>query len=490
MSNYFIALDQGTTSSRTVIFDEYGSIASQSQKEFTQIFPQPGWVEHDPEEIWQSQLFTLEKALTEVNDANAQFKCIGITNQRETTVVWNKTTGIPIYNAIVWQDRRTAPYCEQLKTNGLENYIRSNTGLVADAYFSGTKIKWLLENVAGAKKEAQKGNLLFGTIDTWLIWKLTNGKVHATDFTNASRTLIFNIRSKAWDKTMIDELGILENMLPEVKSSAEIFGHWEYKGNVIPISGVAGDQQAALFGQRCISEGMVKNTYGTGCFMLMYTGNHQINSKYGLLTTLAADENGKPAYALEGSVFIAGAAVQWLRDGIKIINNAADSEQIALTVPNSGGVVVVPAFTGLGTPYWDMYARGAIFGITRDTTEAHIVRATLESIAYQTKDILDAMVSDSGISIKSLQVDGGGSRNNLLMQFQADILEVQVNRSSMIESTAFGAMLLAIKGIGLDINNLKGNIFTSFNPKMDNQTRTLLYKKWHKAVERVKNWED
>jgi glycerol kinase len=451
MKRFILALDQGTTSSRAILFDEDGIIHGVSQKEFTQIFPQPGWVEHDPREIWNSQLEVAKDVIKSHSISIDQIAGIGITNQRETTVVWDKSTGVPIYNAIVWQDRRTAPICERLKNEGLADYISNETGLVIDAYFSGTKINWILDNVDGARGKAQNGELLFGTIDTWLLWNLTNGKVHATDYSNASRTMIYNIRSLTWDTKMLHALDIPDNMLPSVNPSSCIFGHTEASlfGKEIPIAGIAGDQQAALFGQVCWQPGMAKNTYGTGCFMLMNTGEKCIRSKNGLLTTIAWGLEGKIYYALEGSVFNAGAAIQWLRDGLGIIQSSNESEQISLSVPDTGGVYLVPAFTGLGAPYWDMYARGSISGLTRGTTRAHIVRATLESLAYQTRDVLDIMSTESGITLSDLRVDGGASANNFLMQFQADQLHAKVERPTIIETTALGAAYLAGLAVGL-----------------------------------------
>jgi glycerol kinase len=459
MAKYIIALDQGTTSSRAVLFDKKGNIVDVCQKEFTQYFPKPGWVEHDPDEIWNSQLEVFNAIIRNNKLKSTDVSAIGITNQRETTVVWEKKTGKPVYNAIIWQDRRTASICEQLKKKGLEKHIRENTGLVIDAYFSGTKLKWILDNVKGAKAKAKNGELLFGTIDTWLIYKLTNGKVHATDYSNASRTLMFNIRTLKWDKKILQELEVPENILPKVCNSSDNYGKTDKQvipfAPEIPICGVAGDQQAALFGQACFDIGMAKNTYGTGCFMLMNTGEKFVSSKSGLLTTIAWGLNGKITYALEGSVFIAGAAIQWLRDGLKIIDSASDSEYFASKAEENEGVYVVPAFAGLGAPYWDMYARGAIFGLTRDTGKKQIIKATLQSLAYQTKDVLDAMEKDSGIKLKTLQVDGGACANNLLMQFQADVLGAKVERPVIIESTALGAAFLA--GIECGFSKTKKN---------------------------------
>jgi glycerol kinase len=492
---YILALDQGTTSSRAILFDKSGQIVGVAQKEFTQIYPKPGWVEHDPMEIWGTQSGVAREVLETKGVRPQEVAAIGITNQRETTVVWDKETGKPIYHAIVWQDRRTAEICDALKEKGLEPYIRENTGLVIDAYFSGTKIKWILDNVEGAREKAAKGELLFGTIDTWLIWNLTRGRVHITDYSNASRTMLYNIKELKWDETLLAELGIPASMLPEVRPSSTIYGVTDpqtFGGAEIPIAGVAGDQQAALFGQTCFEPGTAKNTYGTGCFMLMNTGEKRVASQSGLLTTIAWGLDGKVEYALEGSIFIAGAAIQWLRDGLKFIDTAADSEYYAGKVQDPDGVYVVPAFAGLGAPYWDMYARGAIFGLTRGTRKEHIIRATLDSLAYQTKDVLSAMESDSGIQLRGLRVDGGAVANNLLMQFQADILGVPVERPAVTETTALGAAYLAGLAVGFwtkdDIAN-NSRLDAVFEPKMDEETRTKLYKGWKKAVKRTFNWE-
>jgi len=492
---YILALDQGTTSSRAILFDENGEIAGMEQKEFKQFYPEPGLVEHDALEIWDSQIRVVQKLLKRLKLKPKAIKGIGITNQRETTVVWDKKTGEPIHKAIVWQDRRTAKICDQMKADGLESYVRKNTGLVVDAYFSATKVKWILDNVKGARVRAKKGELLFGTIDTWLIWKLTGGQSYVTDYSNASRTLMYNIKKLRWDTKLLNYLDIPKKMLPEVCSSSEIYGH-SLKilfGESIPIAGVAGDQQAALFGQGCYAAGLAKNTYGTGCFMLMNTGETPVFSKSGLLTTIAWGLDGKVTYALEGSVFIAGAAIQWLRDGLKIIDDAPDSEYMAMKVEDTGGVYVVPAFAGLGAPHWDMYARGAIFGLTRGTTKAHLIRATLESLAFQTKDVLMAMEKDAKKPLRTLRVDGGASANNLLMQFQADILKTPVERPAIIETTALGAAYLAGLGVGLwQKKDLKKNwdMDQKFTPKMKEKDRKERYAKWQKAVERVKNWED
>jgi glycerol kinase len=491
MTKYIIALDQGTTSSRALLFNEAGEIVSTAQQEFRQIFPQPGWVEHDPQEILSSQLDMLQKVISDKKIKPSEIAAIGITNQRETTVVWDKKTGEPIYNAIVWQDKRTASICEDLKKQGLEDYVRQNTGLVIDSYFSGTKIKWILDNVAGARERARKGELAFGTIDTWLIWNLTKGISHVTDYSNASRTMAYNIKSLKWDSKLLQALDVPEAMLPEVKPSSGLFGKWIVDGVEIPIAGVAGDQQAALFGQACFNPGMAKNTYGTGCFMLMNTGTEMKLSKSGLVTTIAWGLDGKVEYAFEGSVFIAGAAVQWLRDGLHLIDQSKDAEYFALKTQGDSGVYVVPAFAGLGAPYWDMYARGAIFGLTRDTGKDHLVRATLESMAYQTKDVLLAMEKDSGLKISSLKVDGGASANNLLMQFQSDILDAEVERPLIVESTALGAAYLAGIGVGLwkkDQITKRRKVERTFKPSIDEDKRTKLYKGWLKAVERTKGW--
>lgn len=493
MSKYIIALDQGTTSSRAVLLNEKGTIQAIAQQEFTQVFPKPGWVEHDPKEILSTQLGMLQKVLSDNKISPKSVAAIGITNQRETTVVWDKKSGEPIYNAIVWQDKRTAALCEKLKARGLEDYVRENTGLVIDSYFSGTKINWILNNVEGAKERAKRGELLFGTIDTWLIWNMTKGKSHVTDYSNASRTLLYNIRDLKWDKKLLEELEVPEAMLPKVNPSSSDFGVYEMDGVSIPIAGVAGDQQAALFGQACFAPGMAKNTYGTGCFMLMNTGDKIQHSKNGLITTIAWGLDGKVEYALEGSVFIAGAAVQWLRDSLHLIDQSKDSEYFAAKALGSNEVYVVPAFAGLGAPYWDMYARGAIFGLTRDTGKDHIIKATLESLAYQTKDVLDAMEEDAGVKLKSLKVDGGASANNILMQFQADILNTEVERPEVIESTAMGAAYLA----GIQVGLWKKETITKdrviekiFTPAMDEGKRNTLYKGWQKAVKRSMKWID
>ncbi|WP_276374922.1 glycerol kinase GlpK [Chryseolinea sp. H1M3-3] len=490
---YIIALDQGTTSSRAVLFKEDGQILGIAQQEFRQIFPQSGWVEHDANEILATQLGVLDRVVREHNIDAASIAAVGITNQRETAVLWDRKTGQPIYNAIVWQDKRTAPLCEDLKKRGLDDYVKEHTGLVIDSYFSATKIKWMLDNVPNAKEKAKRGELVFGTIDTWLIWNMTQGKSHVTDYTNASRTMLYDIKALAWDKKLLNELEIPESVLPEVKPSAANFGTFKFNGKDIPIAGVAGDQQAALFGQACFEPGMAKNTYGTGCFMLMNTGTKIQHSKNGLITTIAWGLENKVEYALEGSVFIAGAAVQWLRDSLHLIDQSKDSEYFAMKALGSNEVYVVPAFAGLGAPYWDMYARGAIFGLTRDTGKDHIIKATLESLAYQTKDILNAMEEDAGIKLASLKVDGGASANNILMQFQADILNTKVERPEVIESTAMGAAYLAGIQIGLwkkEIIVRNRRIQKTFISKMDEDTRVRLYNGWKKAVKRSMDWVD
>lgn len=490
-----LALDQGTTSSRAIIFDQNGSIIATEQQEFTQIYPQSGWVEHNAEEIWQSQLAVAQKVLTNNNITADKIKAIGITNQRETTVVWDKHTGKPVYNAIVWQDRRTAEICDDLRAKGLADYVYQNMGLVLDAYFSGTKLHWILEQVEGARERAERGDLLFGTVDSWLLWNLTGGAVHATDYSNASRTLLYNIQTLEWDTPMLEQLHIPTSMLPEVRPSSEVYGSTlaNLFGAEIPISGIAGDQQAALFGQGCHNPGMAKNTYGTGCFMLMNTGEKIIHSKAGLLTTIAWGLDGKVEYALEGSVFIAGAAIQWLRDEVKILDSAPDSEYFTSKVKDNGGVYVVPAFAGLGAPYWDMYARGAIFGLTRGSNKYHIIRATLESLAYQTRDVLEAMEKDSGIDLQTLRVDGGACANNFLMQFQADILNTPVQRPEIIETTALGAAYLAGLAVGFwNKEELKDRwqLNRAFEVEMPAEQRDKLYGDWQKAVERTKGWVD
>ncbi len=487
---YVLAIDQGTTSSRAILFNREGKIVGVAQKEFTQIFPKPGWVEHDGVEIWSSVVGVIGEVLASHNVNAAEVAAIGITNQRETTVVWDKNTGIPVYNAIVWQSRQTAEICEQLKAKGLNELFRSKTGLLIDAYFSGTKVKWILDNVEGAREKAERGDLLFGTIDTWLIWKLSGGKAHVTDYTNASRTLMYNIYDLKWDNELLEHLTVPASMLPDVRSSSEVYAHTEadlFFGEAVPISGAAGDQQAALFGQACFEEGMAKNTYGTGCFMLMNTGEKAVRSEHGLLTTIAWGLEGKVEYALEGSIFVAGSAIQWLRDGLRMLKSAADSERYATAVESSDGVYVVPAFVGLGTPYWDSDVRGAIFGLTRGTSKEHFVRATLEALAYQTKDVLTAMEADSGITLKKLRVDGGAVMNNFLMQFQSDVLGVPVDRPEVNETTALGAAYLAGLAVGFwkDKQEIANNwkIDRAFDVQMGNEQRDKLYSGWKKAVQ-------
>lgn len=490
-----LALDQGTTSSRAIVFDKDGTIVTTAQREFQQYYPQTAWVEHDALEIWKTQLAVAQEVLQQVSVKASAIQAIGITNQRETTVVWNKHTGEPVYKAIVWQDRRTAQRCDQLKEAGWTDYVYEQTGLVLDAYFSGTKLEWILENIEGARAAAEAGDLLFGTIDTWLLWKLTNGAVHVTDYSNASRTMLFNIQTLEWDEQLLAEFNIPHKMLPKVRPSSEVYGFstTELLGHSFPIGGMAGDQQAALFGQGCTQAGMAKNTYGTGCFMLMNTGNKRIPSQAGLLTTIAWGLDNQITYALEGSVFIAGAAVQWLRDELKILDEAPDSEYFTSKVKDNGGVYVVPAFAGLGAPYWDMYARGAIFGLTRGSNKYHIIRATLESLAYQTKDVLEAMEKDAGINLRRLRVDGGASANNFLMQFQADLLNTMVERPAIIETTALGAAYLAGLAVGFwDKTNLekRWQLDRGFEPNMRAKERQHLYQQWQKAVERTKGWQE
>ena len=497
MEEYIMAIDQGTTSSRAIIFNHDGEIVNSSQREFTQHFPKAGWIEHDPDEIWGTTLAVMADALGRKDINPSQISAIGITNQRETTVVWDAETGKPIHNAIVWQDRRTASICDDLKDQGLEEKIKNKTGLVVDAYFSGTKIKWLLDNVDGARERAEKGELRFGTIDSWLIWKLTGGECHVTDYTNASRTMLYNIFDLEWDQEMLDILDIPESMLPEVKQSSEVYAKtadYHFFGQNVPIAGIAGDQQAATFGQVCYDEGMAKNTYGTGCFMLMNTGEKAVKSKNGLLTTIAYGVDGKVNYALEGSIFVAGAAIQWLRDEMELIDNAAESEEYARKVEDTDGVYVVPAFAGLGAPYWDMYARGAIVGLTRGSSKNHIIRATLESIAYQTRDVLEAMEADSGLELKKMRVDGGAAMNDFLMQFQADILGSEVERPEINETTALGAAYLA--GLAVGYWDSKEELIEKwkkdkdFKFEMDDNKKEKLYKGWKKAVERAKDWSE
>lgn len=494
MSKYIMSLDQGTTSSRCILFNKNGLIESVAQKEFTQIYPKAGWVEHDPMEIWFTQISVATEAMQKINATASDIAAIGITNQRETTVIWDKTTGKPIYNAIVWQCRRTSDICDVLKEEGFDQIIKEKTGLIIDAYFSATKIKWILDHVEGAREKALKGQLLFGTIDTWLIWNLTKGKVHVTDYSNASRTMLFNIHTLKWDEEILTRLDIPASMLPQVKPSSCVYGHTNptLLGGEIPISGAAGDQQAALFGQICHTPGTAKNTYGTGCFLLMNTGEKAILSHKGLLTTIAWGIDNKVEYALEGSVFIAGAAIQWLRDELRMIDHAAHTETYANSVPDSNGVYIVPAFTGLGAPYWDQYARGTILGLTRGVKKEHFIRATLESLAYQTYDVLMAMQEDSGISLKALKVDGGACANNFLMQFQSDILGAKVDRPEVIETTALGAAYLAGLAVGYwkDQEDISTNwaLSKSFTPKMESSKREFLLKGWHKAIKCTREW--
>ena len=494
MSKYIMALDAGTTSNRCILFNEKGEICSIAQKEFTQYFPKPGWVEHDANEIWSSQLGVAVEAMAKLGIGADDIAAIGITNQRETTIVWDKSTGEPVYNAIVWQCRRTSEYCDTLKDKGLTDKFREKTGLIIDAYFSGTKLKWILDNVDGVRERAEKGELLFGTVETWLIWKLTKGKAHVTDYSNASRTLLFNIKDLTWDKEILEELNIPESMLPEPKPSSYVYGYSDasFFGKEIPISGAAGDQQAALFGQTCFNPGEAKNTYGTGCFMLMNTGETPVYSKNGLVTTIAWGLDGKVNYALEGSIFVAGASIQWLRDELRIIESAADSEYMAKKVKDTNGCYVVPAFTGLGAPYWDQYARGTIVGLSRGVNKYHIIRATLESIGYQVNDVLHAMKADSGIDLAALKVDGGASANDFLMQFQSDIINAPVKRPSCVETTAMGAAYLA--GLAVGYWNSKEDVIKNwavdkiFSPIMGEDERERKIKGWNKAVKYSFGW--
>ncbi|SDY27204.1 glycerol kinase [Evansella caseinilytica] len=487
---YVLSLDQGTTSSRAILFNKQGEIVGTAQKEFTQIFPHPGWVEHNANEIWSSILAVIAEVLSTTEVSAKEVAAIGITNQRETAVVWDKETGKPVYNAVVWQSRQTDGICEDLRQKGYNDLFRDKTGLLIDAYFSGTKVKWILDNVEGVREKAEQGKLLFGTIDTWLIWKLSGGRAHVTDYTNASRTLMFNIFDLKWDKELLEILTVPESMLPEVRPSSEVYAKtvdYHFFGEEVPIAGVAGDQQAALFGQACYEKGMAKNTYGTGCFMLMNTGEEAVKSEHGLLTTIAWGIDGKVEYALEGSIFVAGSAIQWLRDGLRMLKNAADSEEYAVKVDSTDGVYVVPAFVGLGTPYWDSEVRGAIFGLTRGTEKEHFVRATLESLAYQTKDVLHAMEADSGIDLKTLRVDGDAVANNFLMQFQSDILGVPVDRLVVQETTALGAAYLAGLAVGYwgsrDEIAQQWKIDRTFDPAMEEARRNDLYDGWKIAVE-------
>lgn len=491
MKQYILALDQGTSSSRAIVFDERGTTCAVAQREFRQIFPQSGWVEHDPHEIWSSQASVIAEAITMMDINGLNIAGIGITNQRETTIVWDSETEEPIYNAIVWQDRRTSDYCDQLKNEGLTEMIRQKTGLIIDAYFSATKIKWILDNVPGARQRADKGKLMFGTVDTWLIWRLTRGEVHVTDVSNASRTMLFNINTLDWDQELLDLFKIPRSMMPEVKSSSEVYGHTKTTifAHKVPIAGIAGDQQAALFGQMCTEPGMVKNTYGTGCFLLMNSGETPILSKNNLLTTVAWKIGDKVNYALEGSIFVGGSVVQWLRDGLGVINSSSEVEELASRVPDTNGVYFVPALTGLGAPWWDQYARGTIVGISRGTTTAHIARAALEGIAFQTMDITAAMSRDAGIPLRELKVDGGASRNNLLMQFQADILGTKVIRPQIVETTAMGAAYLAGLAVGywssVDEIRKQWQIDRVFEPSMEEEKVTAAKAGWADAVKRT-----
>jgi len=494
MSKYIMALDAGTTSSRCILFNKTGEMVSMAQKEFTQHFPQPGWVEHDANEIWSTQLGVAVEAMLKAGASAKDIAAIGITNQRETTVVWDKVTGEPIYHAIVWQCRRTSEYCDSLRDKGLVDMFRQKTGLVIDAYFSGTKLKWILEHVPGARARAEKGELLFGTVETWLIWKLTKGRVHVTDYSNASRTMLFNINTLEWDEEILEELNIPKCMLPEVKSSSCVYGETDpqFFGSPVVIGGAAGDQQAALFGQTCFAPGEAKNTYGTGCFMLMNTGEKPVFSKNGLVTTIAWGLDGKVEYALEGSIFVAGAAIQWLRDELQIIERAYETEELAQRVPDTNGCYVVPAFTGLGAPHWDQYARGAILGLTRGVNRYHIIRATLDSLCYQTNDVLKAMEADSGIKLAALKVDGGACANNYLMQTQSDIINAPVKRPCCVETTAMGAAYLAGLAVGYwkDKEEVRKNwaIDKIFEPRIDDEKRTEMVTGWDKAVKRSYGW--
>ena len=486
MKKYILALDEGTTSARAILFDKTGTPVSVSQHEFTQIYPKSAFVEHDPLEIYSAQYASLTEAIAKIGANPSEIAAVGVTNQRETTVLWEKSTGKPIYNAIVWQCRRTADLCEDLKARGYEEYIRKTTGLPIDAYFSGTKIKWILDNVEGAREKAEKGDLLFGTVDTWLIWKLSGGRIHVTDYTNASRTMLFDIHKLCWDKKLLEILDIPESILPEVKKSSEIYGGINILGENIAVSGIAGDQQAALFGQRCFSKGDTKNTYGTGCFLLMNTGKKAVDSKHGLITTIAATDEDKPDYALEGSVFVGGAVIQWLRDELKLITTAAESEECAKAVENSGGVYIVPAFAGLGAPYWDMYARGTITGLTRGSNKNHIVRAALESIAYQSEDLINAMRLDSGLELAFIRADGGAANNSFLMQFQADISATKIIKPQCAEATALGAAYLAGLAVGFwkdksEILKIPSNQ-TEYVPSIANSRRKELLMGWGKAI--------
>ena len=495
MKQYIAALDQGTTSSRCIIFDREQNIVGVAQREFTQLYPQPGWVEHDPMEIWSSQYSVLTEALAQTGIAPEELAAIGITNQRETTVVWDRHTGRPVYNAIVWQCRRTAPLCEELKRDrALTQYIQEHTGLLPDAYFSATKLQWILDHVEGARARAEAGDLLFGTVDSWLVWKLTGGKVHITDYTNASRTMLFDIRTLRWDGHICQKLDIPMSMLPRVMGSSALYGTANLQGVEVPIAGIAGDQQAALFGQACFSPGEAKNTYGTGCFLLMNTGDQLCYSRNGLVSTVAAGVGDRPSYALEGSVFVGGAVIQWLRDELRFLSEARDAEYYAAKVPDTGGVYLVPAFTGLGAPHWDMYARGALVGLTRGTTREHIIRAAQESIAYQVADLVEAMERDTGISLSVLNADGGASRDSFLLQFQAYILDKAVHRPKLRETTALGAASLAGLAVGVwrDLDQLRAMraLDRVYSPRMDPDTRARLLRGWHKAVGRSLDWAE
>ena len=493
MKKYIIALDQGTTSSRAIVFDKDQNMVAVSQNEFTQYYPKPGWVEHDPNEIWSTQYGVMNEVMAKAGIRAEEVAAIGITNQRETTVVWDKKTGEPVYNAIVWQCRRTANISDDMIERGLSDYVRENTGLQIDAYFSGTKIKWILDNVEGVRERAEAGELLFGTVDTWLLWKLTDGKVHATDYTNASRTMVYNINKLEWDEKLLEELNIPKSMLPEVKKSSGVFGETNIGGTMIPIAGIAGDQQSALYGQTCFEVGEAKNTYGTGCFLLVNIGEEMKLSENGLVTTMAATSKDNVQYALEGSVFVGGAVIQWLRDELHLIYDAKDTEYFAEKVDDNGGAYIVPAFVGLGAPHWDQYARGAILGLTRGVNRYHLIRAALEAIAYQSKDVLDAMEKDAGIELQNLKVDGGASANNFLMQFQADILDRTVLRPEVVETTALGAALLAGIGVGFwkDEDEIKGKwaVDAEYVPDMEAEERDRLYAGWQKAVTRSLDWE-
>lgn len=493
MEKYMLAFDAGTTSSRAILFDKEGQICSVAQKEFTQYFPQSGWVEHDPREIWSSQAAVAAEAITKIGVNGLNIAGIGITNQRETTIVWDKETGEPVYNAIVWQDRRTSEYCDQLKNEGKLQLIKDKTGLIIDAYFSATKVKWILDNVEGVREKAEAGKLVFGTVDTWIVWQLTRGEVHVTDVSNASRTMLFNIHTLTWDDELLELFTIPKSMMPKVCESSEIYGYTKTTifATKVPIAGIAGDQQAALFGQMCVEPGMVKNTYGTGCFILMNTGEHKVVSKNNLITTVAWKLNGKVNYALEGSIFVGGAIVQWLRDGLNLIKSSAEIEELAKTVKDNGGVYFVPALTGLGAPHWDQYARGTIVGLSRGTTSGHIARAALEGIAYQTMDVINAMILDAGVGLKELRVDGGAAKNNLLMQFQADVLGETVIRPQTTETTALGAAYLAGLAVGFwgSLEEIKAqwHVDVKFEPKTKTDMH-LVKKQWNEAVHRAQSW--